>query len=501
MGWAARVNDFIGNNQDRSGTVILSGVSTNAGLTTISNGTLVVTTIADSGPSAIGTNTLQLRGGTLRYTGAGAVTTIRTVTVPVASTIDLPGQPDLDGVTSGVGGLTKSGNGTLSLGGTNDNNNFLLNVTAGEVQLNKASTNDVNAMAGIIEIANGATVKITGTGGDQIYNGNAVNYGVNGVVAGSTFDLNGNSETISFLNGTGGTVEGGSGTPTLTVVKQCHQLVQWSYSKHQRHAEPDQERHGHTNLGRRQHLQRCYHHQRRHTRVERCGSIGNSPLIDLKANGTLDVSAVTGAYVLGAAQTLKGSGTMTGSATANGQITPGAGIGTLSFSAPPTLNGTIVMELDTAQSPSNDVINVTSGTLAAGGSLNGHEPARQHISRGPKIQAVQPAVSVSFGIYRLSRGAKRHGMDQLAGCGRDHRPGVHSRGSCADQHHRQCFQRECDPGLAGGSGLAASGPDELAHVRHHHQLGDRARCGAAAHQRRRSGQSYGVLSARVSVMC
>jgi autotransporter-associated beta strand protein len=84
--------------------------------------------------------------------------------------------------------------------------------------LGKASSGSVQAVYGISGIANGATVKLTGTGGNQIYSGNSSNlYGVNGMVAGSTFNLNGNSETLTYLTGTGGIVDGGSGTPTLTI--------------------------------------------------------------------------------------------------------------------------------------------------------------------------------------------------------------------------------------------------------------------------------------------
>jgi autotransporter-associated beta strand protein len=69
--------------------------------------------------------------------------------------------------------------------------------------------------------------------------------------------------------------------------------------------------------------------------------------------------------------TLGGTGTIGGALTvnANGTLAPGASIGTLTLAVPPTLNGKVVMELDTTQSPSNDVITVTSGTLTAGGTL------------------------------------------------------------------------------------------------------------------------------------
>ncbi len=48
-----------------------------------------------------------------------------------------------------------------------------------------------------LTVNSGGTVKLTGTGGDQIYDGNSV------TVSG-TFDLNGNSETIGSLSFNGG---------------------------------------------------------------------------------------------------------------------------------------------------------------------------------------------------------------------------------------------------------------------------------------------------------
>ena len=53
------------------------------------------------------------------------------------------------------------------------------------------------------------------------------------------------------------------------------------------------------------------------------GSINNSVSIEVTAPDIFDVSAVTGGYVLGAAQTLMGIGSVIGDVTANGRITPG----------------------------------------------------------------------------------------------------------------------------------------------------------------------------------
>ncbi len=202
-----------------TGTLTLATENTYTGGTFVNGGTLSVNTIDDTGASALGNSgTLTLGGGKLSYTGSSAATTARAVSV-FNSTIELTnGNLTLNGAVTYTANttLTKTGGGTLTLGGTVDNSYLLLNATAGEVKLGKTSSGAVHAVAGISGIANGATVKLTGTGGDQIYDGTAP-YGVNGLVAGGTLNLNGNSETIGVLNGTGGVVDGGSGTPTLTL--------------------------------------------------------------------------------------------------------------------------------------------------------------------------------------------------------------------------------------------------------------------------------------------
>jgi len=92
------------------------------------------------------------------------------------------------------------------------------------------------------------------------------------------------------------------------------------------------------------------------------GSMGSSPVIDVRSNAVFDVSAVGGGYVLGASQTLKGSGTVLGNVTANGVIAPGGSVGTLNIDGDLTVAGDLVIELDKSLSPSNDVVMV-SGAL------------------------------------------------------------------------------------------------------------------------------------------
>lgn len=106
-----------------------------------------------------------------------------------------------NGTFSGDGGLTKVGNGTLTLGGTHDNVDLGLTVDAGTVVLAKASShnpNDVHAIGGNLFThvgltVNSGTAQLGGTGGDQIFDG------ANVVINGGTFDINGKTETILGL--------------------------------------------------------------------------------------------------------------------------------------------------------------------------------------------------------------------------------------------------------------------------------------------------------------
>ena len=98
--------------------------------------------------------------------------------------------------------ITTSGGGTVELAGSTANTSFTLNVGASGdlVELNKTNAVAVNTISGI---ASGATVKLMGSGGNQI--SGAV------TVSGGTFDLNDKNETISSLSGSGTVMLGGGG--------------------------------------------------------------------------------------------------------------------------------------------------------------------------------------------------------------------------------------------------------------------------------------------------
>jgi len=97
------------------------------------------------------------------------------------------------------------------------------------------------------------------------------------------------------------------------------------------------------------------------------GSINSTPSIDVQSGATFNVAAVSGGFVLGASQTLKGDGTVIGKVTANGTVAPGESVGTLTFANNLVLAGTTVMEIDRLNAPYADLI--VANAVAYGGTL------------------------------------------------------------------------------------------------------------------------------------
>jgi len=202
-----------------AGTLTLSGASNYAGATTISAGTLSVSTIVDGGPSNLGGGTaITLAGAaadnaTLEYTGDSAIST-RNITV--TNTANWTGtlkitqsgtQLTINGKVSAGSNYPifyKDGPGTLELGGnTFDNASLFLVVREGTVILNKTTDTAFRACARIGGVSAGAKVQLGDLShGMQIW---AYVVGMDG-----TFDMNGKSETLRplYFNSTPGVTTG-----------------------------------------------------------------------------------------------------------------------------------------------------------------------------------------------------------------------------------------------------------------------------------------------------
>ncbi|HKP01764.1 MAG TPA: autotransporter-associated beta strand repeat-containing protein [Chthoniobacterales bacterium] len=159
------------------GTVVLSGVNTYAGGTSIDAGTLSISQSANLGANSGG---LTLNAGTLEITSGFSTNRAFTLT-NTASTFQIdPFQTfTITSAITGNGTLNKTGTGTMVLGG---NNSF---------------TGGTNVSAGILQLA--ASERLLDSG--------------NLTVSGGTFDLQAFNETLNIITLTSGSIIG-SGTLT-----------------------------------------------------------------------------------------------------------------------------------------------------------------------------------------------------------------------------------------------------------------------------------------------
>ncbi len=166
------------------------------------------TTVSGTGRLVFG------NGGAYGFGGAG-------------SAINLSGGGDLEFLTTSnitlngaITGTTNSylinsGNGTLAIAGGTDNPGARVMVNGGTIVLGKgsaAAVHSVTAAGDFGVVVNGGTVRIGGSGGDQIQDGTWVQ------INGGNFDLAGQNESIDGLTGNGGGIFNSSATAsTLTV--------------------------------------------------------------------------------------------------------------------------------------------------------------------------------------------------------------------------------------------------------------------------------------------
>ncbi|MEY4385087.1 MAG: hypothetical protein RLY20_370 [Verrucomicrobiota bacterium] len=364
-----------------TGTMTLNGNSTFTGVTTIEAGTLKIghanalgATGVSSGTFLTGNATLDLNGFTIGETitnnntgnsiinsSAGAAGVSADITVNADLTLNATGDITFTRlIGAATRTYTKTGTGTVTTSGANHNNLAAWQINQGTVVF--ANTSGYGADRGVT--ISGGTLKLSGANSDLVNDSQSftLNSGV--------FDLNGKAEAVAAIAGSGGFVRNSSasaatlfvgggvsgtssasfagvienGTGTLNVTKEGSGTQTLTgantYS-------------GNTTIS------------AGTLSLSGSGSIASTPSINIASGATFDVSG--GSFTLGSGQTVKGSGSVTGAVTINGTISPGASVGTLTFSTAPTLNGTLVMELNAPASADKLVIN--SGTLVFGGTL------------------------------------------------------------------------------------------------------------------------------------
>jgi len=275
--------------------------------------------------------------------------------------------------------ISKTGIGTLELSGGQDNGLAGLDVVAGSVLLNKASDPAVHAL-GNDSIVSGGTLRLGGTGGDQIADTAAL------VVNSGSFDLNGLVETIGGLGGLGGSVV--SAAPAvLTLSPELGD----SYSASATFS-------GSFDLIKAGAGRQTY-----------AGTDSRSAGTNVVELGDLVIAAGTtlaGSTTVNPGATLMGSGTLSGTTVfAGGTLSPGTSIGTLTFGNGLSLQSgsTVIMELDLSQSPgaTNDSV-VVVGSVVAGGTIEVTNigPA---LVIGSKFQLFNSAVA-GFTVVNLPSG-------------------------------------------------------------------------------------------------
>jgi autotransporter-associated beta strand protein len=178
--YASNLSGALGVTKNNDGTLVLTGNSNFTGLTTINGGVLSAGSIANAGQaSAIGAGTdlVFSLGGTFQYTGASASVDRGVnlqfnggqINVSTAGT-----NLGLSGLVYGVGGLTKSGPGTLTISGTGTYSGPTL-VTAGTLVFSGANSipsgNNLTIFSGAtVTIGAAATPTLAGLSGGGTLN-------------------------------------------------------------------------------------------------------------------------------------------------------------------------------------------------------------------------------------------------------------------------------------------------------------------------------------------
>ncbi len=356
--------------KEDGGTLKLTNPSNNyGGLTRIATGTLQLgasgvipdTSVVEMADGTLATNNLAETVAGLFGTG-GTVSGGNTLTVLTAASLNFAGS--INDTT-----LRMAGAGTQTLSGTVDNASGRAIVDSGTLVFAKSGATTSRAVGqsnGAVALTvNGGTLLLAGEHGDQIYGDSTVE------MTGGLLDMNGRSESIRGLIGTGGVIRNNapSTTSTLTVGEIINAgTADYSFGG------AIQDGAGTTALAKTGTGTQTLTAANTYTGpttvasgvlvLSGSGSISNSSSIDVASGATLNVSGVTdGPWTLGATQTLNGNGLVDGNMTAAGHIAPGNSIGTLSVTGNMTISGTLDVEYDDSLSGSQiDLLNV-SGTL------------------------------------------------------------------------------------------------------------------------------------------
>jgi autotransporter-associated beta strand protein len=398
-----------------SGTWILSGANTYTGVTTLNVGTLQADRADVGGISgALGSGgNITFTGGTLQYTAnsSGTDYSARFKSSTSAIILDSNGQTiTLDGIidSSNIGGLTKSGAGTITLSGANTYSGSTT-LTAGQLNINNSGSGGITSAIGTgTLIINGGTIDNTSAGTVTLSPNNAVTLGAD-FIYGGTKDLNLGTGAAAFtlpsgagtrtitLNGTGRTLTVGgavaynssSGTSTVTVNGPGNTLVFGSLSLNT------------ITSGARATIWNGTANVRINGGIAYGGYIGNP--FAYSGSGTLTVggtSTYTGNTTISAGRVIF-NGTMAATATT---VT---GVGTLGGSG--ILTGTVAVNSGATLSPGDPSVSNGVGTLTisntltmASGSTNNFELIDQTTGDTVALSTTPSFTGVHFNLYQTN---------------------------------------------------------------------------------------------------
>ncbi len=195
--------------KDGIGRWAITANHTYSGTTAVNDGILILgnggtTGMFGNGAGGLGPNTVTMANN-------AAVHLNRTDSYTIPNTIN---SSNANGNTEIVQ-LTGS---TVSLAGPNDNSSTRVRVESGVIELAKKSTTAVHATALLATIGSGGTLRLGGSGDDQIFDGATNGIWTTVQMNGGVFDMNGRDEAVYRVEGSGTISNSAAGTAsTLTL--------------------------------------------------------------------------------------------------------------------------------------------------------------------------------------------------------------------------------------------------------------------------------------------